>query len=109
MEIFILVQLPMVHLYSGVHVEAIDSNQLVFSWNPVPFQCPYIQYIINSTNCGLCPNITNDTSVLCVHYSVDAHKNRTCIFVVQTELCDAILGDRNNSIAVNLVGEYYIN
>ena len=90
---------------NDVHIENIDSNQLVFSWSPVPVQCPLIQYVITSRNCGICPSITNATSVSCIHYnSVSPHENRTmsCMFAVQTEVCGSILGTSN------AVGKYII-
>ena len=45
-------------------------------------------YHITSTNCGVCPNITSNTSVTCTDISVDG---RTCLVVIQTK------GDGNNS------------
>ena len=79
-----------------VHTESIYSNQLVFSWSPVTAQCPHIQYVITTRNCGICPNITNDTSVTCSDFIVNSHENCTCLFAVQTKVCDSILGEKNN-------------
>ena len=94
----------------------------MFSWIPVTAQCPYIQYVITSRNCGLCLNVTNTTSVLCTNYnynSVNAHENRTCIFAVQTEVCGSLIGNRSDYVILynmnnetgeksnfNFVGEY---
>ena len=78
----------------------------------MPSQCPYIQYVVISTNCGVCPNTTNVTNISCLNFStsviISARENHTCMFAVQTEICDAIIGDKSNFITVNLIGEYSI-
>ena len=89
---------------SDVHIESIDSNQLVFTWSSVNLKCPYIQYVITSINCGACPNITNITSVSCLP-SINILcelENHTCMFAVQTEVCGSILQNSSDYVIINL-------
>ena len=78
----------------------------------MPSQCPYVQYIIFSTNCGLCPSITkfNDTSVSCLRPNVSTDENQTCIFTVQTKVCGSINGNSSAYVILypNETGEYYL-
>ena len=70
----------------------------------MPSQCPYIQYIITSTNCGVCPNVTNDTSVSCLRFNITTYENHTCMFAVQTEVCGSLIGNRSDNVILNLNG-----
>ena len=84
---------------SGVHLESVESNQLLFTWNKVTTQCPSIRYIISSKNCGICPKNTTNTSIIC---SIFPHTRGKCMFAVQTEICRSVVGERSEYILVNL-------
>ena len=76
----------------------------MFAWNKTTSaQCSSIQYIITTVNCGVCPNITTNTNITCVHFGVS---NRTCMFAVQTEICGQLVGPRSDYVIVNLFGKY---
>ena len=90
---------------NDVHTESIYSNQLVFSWSPVTAQCPHIQYVITSVNCGICSSITNHTFVTCSDFSVSVHGTLRCMFAIQTDVCGSILGEMSDLIVLNLTCE----
>ena len=76
----------------------------MFAWSEVTnAQCSSIQYVITRVNCGACPNSTTNTNISCVQFSIS---NRTCMFAVQTEICDQLVGPRSDYVIVNLFGKY---
>jgi hypothetical protein len=60
-------------------------------------------YNIISVNCGVCPTITTDTSVTCTSVSVDGS---TCLFQVQTTVCNNNHGPLSTSVPIALTGEF---
>lgn len=90
---------------SGVHLKAVESNQLVFAWNKVATLCSSIRYITTAINCGVCPKSTTNTSITCVINNVSAYTSSMCMFSVRTEICGHILGERSEYVIANLAGE----
>ena len=66
---------------------------LTFKWDPVQIVCSDIGYKVNATNCGICPDATVNTSVICVVRDTDlvtstSNTNDTlCTFSVETTVC----------------------
>ena len=58
-----------------------------FTWSPVSVACQSLIYIISS-NCGLCPNCTINTRVVCSGVRLGE-----CTFAVQTRVCDSLTGN----------------
>lgn len=106
MFIFIIIPAPYAPP-SGVHVEKVEMDQLIFTWNEVvPLsQCPYIRYVITATNCGVCPNTTTNTTITCSSFSVSVHENTLCMLTVQTDVCGSLLGEKSDHAIVNITGE----
>lgn len=88
---------------SGVHLESVQSNQLLFTWNEVNAQCSSVRYIITAKNCGVCPRNTTNTSIIC---SISPQTRGECMFAVQTEICRSLIGERSKYVIVNLYGKY---
>ena len=49
-----------------------SADRLVFKWSSVTTSCEAVSYLINASNCGHCPNVTNDTTVTCTGFSLDS-------------------------------------
>ena len=66
---------------------------LTFQWDPVELVCSDIEYKINATNCGLCPDATFNTSVTCVVRNIDLltgtinTSDTVCTLSVKTTVC----------------------
>ena len=62
----------------------------MFQWDPV---CQDIEYKVNATNCGICPNATFNASVACIVGDIDlltgtGNTNVTmCTLTVETTVC----------------------
>ena len=80
----------------------INPLRLTFSWSPVSFNCPSLHYII-SFNCGICPGITKNTTIVCADIQVNAVED--CNFAIQTSICDSIIGN-SSSIPLILKGKF---
>ena len=78
-------------------------SQLVFQWEPVEPSCEAVHYLINASNCGHCPNVTNDTTVTCTGFSLDMY-DQVCLFSVQTVVCHNIIGNESGNVQVTLRG-----
>ena len=88
----------------NVMLRNLNRSRLVdlhFSWDPIPRSCPAIQYHINTTNCGLCPQNTTSLDVTC-SVNVTAER-RNCTFSVQTSLCN-VKGMPSDILRVSLKG-----
>ena len=90
---------------NGIHLEFIESNRLLFTWNKTnqSAKCSSIRYIITAKNCGVCPRNTTNTSIIC-SFSSNTHGN--CMFAVSTEVCRSVVGERSEYIIVKLYGKY---
>ena len=90
---------------SNVHLAEINSTHLTFHWSPISSNCDSIQYHITTSNCGICPNVTNSTSVTCYINGLFTNSSRQlylCIFTVQTVVCNNTAGNENRRIQVML-------
>lgn len=95
---------------NNIHLARVDPGEMVFSWNQTQ-NCPSIYYNLTSTNCGNCPDTTNENSVVCFNFTT-SDSVTICIFMVQVVICsnsDApIVGNPSNSITVNLTGKQHL-
>ena len=80
-----------------------SANRLVFQWNSVTTPCEAVCYAINASNCGYCPDVTNDTTVVCTDFALDEY-NQVCLLTVWTVVCDDVTGNESSSVQVNLRG-----
>lgn len=76
-----------------------SQDQLVFTWTPAILSCQAVHYIINSTNCGSCPNITTSTSVTCSDLGLTSNKT-VCRLDVKTVVCDDLVSGIGQNIQV---------
>ena len=91
---------------SDIHVQSVEKDRVVFTWNEVTSHCPSIRYVITAINCGACPNITTNAMVTCSDFNVSTNIiTSKCKFAVQTEICGYLLGEMSNYSVVNLIGE----
>ena len=61
---------------------------------------------INSVNCGLCPNTTTDTQVLCDVSTFVSEERKVCNFAVQIQACDDdATNSRAESVMIKLSGK----
>jgi hypothetical protein len=82
-----------------------NVSRLVFQWESVAPSCDSVHYyLINASNCGHCPNITNSTNVTCTGFALDIH-DQVCLLSIQTVVCGNITGNESSSIQVNLRGK----
>ena len=81
-----------------------NSSQLIFQWSSVALSCEAVHFYINASNCGHCPNVTNDTTIRCTGFSL----NQVCLLSVQTVVCDNITGNESRRVEVILSGMFQI-
>ena len=86
---------------NNVYLMEANSSQLIFQWSSVVPSCKAIHYYINASNCGHCPNVTNDTTVTCTSFSLE---NQICLLAIQTVVCDNITGSESRRVEVILRG-----
>lgn len=82
-----------------------SPNQLIFQWSSAALTCETIDYLINASGCGHCPNVTNDTIVTCTGFSFD---KPVCLLSVQTVVCDNTTGNESKNVEVTLSGMFQI-
>ena len=91
-----------------IHLADASQEYLLFSWSTVANNCASLQYEINST-CGVCPNITNATSVSCAIGNTVSHKPKVCSFAVRSIVYGNVTGRWSDSINVKLKGIKFIS
>ena len=82
---------------NDLHLVEVYPDQLVFNWTEESskFNCPHFYYRLTSSNCGQCPNATTNTTATCTgNYTT----NSSCLFTVQSVLCEDIIGDARTTI-----------
>ena len=79
------------------------TNKLIFKWNESS-QCSSLHYDINTTNCGNCPNHTNN-SVTCGEVFTNSTRKDLCIFAVKTLACESSL---NVTLKGTCIGSAYL-
>ena len=83
-----------------------NITQLTFQWSSVaPSYCESARYLINASNCGHCPNVTNDTTAICIDFALDMY-SQVCLLSVWTVVCDNVTGNESSSVQVNLRGTH---
>ena len=64
---------------------------LTFQWVLVQLVCSGIEYKVNATNCGLCPDATVNASVTCLVTNTDlltsTSNDTLCTLSVETTVC----------------------
>ena len=93
---------------SNVHLVDVNSSQLTFQWSPVQSSCPSLRYLITSSDCGSCPNVTNNVTAVCSLSGVLAeHQTQVCEFAIQTVVCTGIVGNLSQKVSVTLRGKHH--
>lgn len=89
---------------SGLVVDLRNSpTEIVFRWNPETVQCLEIEYIISSTNCGVCTSHNSSSiSAVCRDFTLTSNDN-ICTFGVQSILCGNLTSAKAE-LEVNLKG-----
>lgn len=111
-SIFILLLLPAEPLLppNNIHLSAIDPTHLTFNWNYDNLHnimsvnigsCFSHTYRIFTQNCGICPNSTRSSFVICTNITNDGI---TCSIAVQTEVCGNLISNMSESVIVFLKG-----
>ena len=85
-----------------------NAHQLEFQWSSVTPSCEAVHYLINASNCGHCPDVTNDTTAICTDFALDKY-SQVCLLSVQTVVCDNIFGNESSSVEVNLRGTHIMS
>ena len=67
--------------------------------------CEAVHYVINSTNCGICPNITYSTYAMCSDLDLTSSE-KVCSLGVKTVVCDDLVGENSQTIQVMTKGNY---
>ena len=83
----------------NVKLVDVSLRQISFKWNSTVPVCPVLHYDILSSNCGICPTITTNTTVTCTDVPTDGS---VCTFTVQTVICDPIYGTMSDTVQVKL-------
>ena len=86
---------------NDIYLMEANFTQLIFLWSSSAPYCTAVDYHINSSNCGHCPNVTNDTTVTCSGFSLDS---QVCSLAIRTVVCDNITGNESRSIQITLRG-----
>ena len=63
-----------------------------------------MNYNIEASNCGECPNTTISNMVTCSGDYTQLLNDRQCSFAVQTVVCDGIAGDISTAVKVTMTG-----
>ena len=81
----------------------ISSEGITFDWTAVSSDHSAIVYRIFSTNCGVCPEQTNLTTIVCsdVHLSGES---QMCTLNVQVVVCGDIVGSKSDPLNISLQG-----
>ena len=82
---------------------AASQNQLVFTLIPGVETCQAVHYIINSTNCGSCPTITNSTFFTCENLELTSN-TKACSLNIKTVYCDDLVGETGQNIQITTKG-----
>lgn len=78
----------------NIRLKNVNYDRLEFNWDPVAILCPAIQYSIEATNCGRCPNITTLTNATCIGLNIT--NEQTCVFSISTVVCSDVFGTKNS-------------
>ena len=76
----------------GIDGNGLTDTNLTFGWTQVPLDCSSFAYH-TTLDCGLCPNTTVNTQVVCTDIVPDSTH---CTFTVQTIACGTIAGNIAN-------------
>ena len=80
----------------------IHDGELIFIWNSILEECPSIHYMINSSNCGMCPDNTTTTTVTCTG-AYDIYTTSTlCKINVQPLVCGDVYGSSSDYLRVSI-------
>ena len=85
----------------------INSTHMTFNWSPVFSTCNTIHYLIISSNCGHCANVTNNTTVTCHNNIIRPLTNDPmCTFAVRSVVCNNIVGNESRRVQVALRSKF---
>ena len=86
---------------NDVRLKKGTADHLTFSWSGASFNCSMLHYRIVASNCGLCPEMTRNTTATCRGNYRQLTNDAPCSFAVQTLVCGNTAGDL--SLAVNVI------
>lgn len=90
---------------NNISLSMANTGQLTFTWSSSTQNCPALKYNIISSNCGSCSSNTAANSVTCSDVRPGATTlANTCTFIVQTAVCDDILGATSIPLVILITG-----
>lgn len=81
------------------------KDYLTFNWTRASSNCTSLWYTINATkDCGVCPNHTNSTQVMCSLLEAPTNQEKICKFTVNIAVCgdSKIWKSESNTVTVEL-------
>lgn len=92
---------------TDVMVTNVSSKEVTFRWNSVTPMCnSSIQYLVNASNCGICPRNVTNTVVTCYGFQPST-EIRKCRFSVQSVVC-GVVGNSSDTISESIGGMYQV-
>lgn len=90
---------------NDVCVSDINPNQFAIDWSPPANYCPVTTYNITTTDCGVCPNTTSNTSIMCTILAIDG---QVCSVIIQTKACGVNYTEYSGTanLTIELRGNY---
>ena len=76
---------------------------LMFTWNQLGPNLPNVHYRVQATNCGVCPDTTNSTTVTCSNVQVSPSALQ-CTFNIRSVVCGQEVNSMADPAVVNLKG-----
>ena len=90
----------------NLHFELFSDPAFTFMWNHPIGNCMSYNYRIEATNCGVCPNETNNSISICTNVSTE---NQMCTFAVHMTACDNYPGTgRDAALSAIIEGIIFI-
>lgn len=74
-------------------------NQLTFQWSSIAPDCSTVDYNIDASNCGSCPNTTNHTIVTCIDVPTNGD---VCTFAISVVVCKSNITNLGGVINITL-------
>ena len=92
--------MPIVSPPPTITLSEINTDQLFFTWDSI---YTGVQYFVNASNCGVCPNSTYSNSVRCNFTNITSHLYE-CSITIQTLVCGRI-GPASDPFIVTVKGQ----
>ena len=86
-----------------VSYQQLHKYTIAFKWNMHTQDC-HPTYNILASNCGLCPTMTNNSTVTCTDVSTDIDDGM-CTLAIQTVVCGRIAGELSPRVSVQVFND----